>query len=243
MWKQALVPSVRDGGVWKAANPCYVRDAGVWKRFHGQAIAYQASSMARSSSTLTTYTFTARPFGPAAADRKIIAVIYWEQASSVRDLVSATIGGVAATLHVSRTRVGACSAIISADVPTGTSGTIAFTLDGGCNSAGVAGVYAVTGLANAAPHHTASTGGTGASSASVTLNLPGGGFAIMGGMSASNASAPHDWSFVTENEEGSETRHTASSGHNPETVLTTGQSIGVSWSGSRIYSFVALSWA
>jgi hypothetical protein len=212
--------------------------------FGGQAIVtYQTSSMARSSSTLTTYTFTARPFGPAAVDRKIIAVIYWEQASNVRDLVSATIGGIAATLHVSRTRVGACSAIISADVPTGVQGSIEFTLDGACNSAGVAGVYAATGLVNGSHHHTASTGGTGASSASVTLNLPGNGFAIMGGMSASSASAPHDWTFVTENEEGSESRHTASSGHKTDTVLTTGQSIGVSWTSDRIYSFVALSWA
>ncbi|MDO8839646.1 MAG: hypothetical protein Q7V31_12035 [Parvibaculum sp.] len=206
-------------------------------------VTYQASSLAQDNTNQITYTFTGRPFGPAAADRVIIAVLSWEQNSSARDFVSATIGGVAATLHVERTRVQAGSAIISALVPAGTSGTISFTLSATANSGGVAGVYAVTGLVNAAPHHTASMGGTGTGPASVTLNLPTGGFAIAGGMTYNSDGGPHGWTFATKNQEGTVARQVNSSAHAEDTSLTTGQSIEASWAANRPYSFCALSWA
>jgi hypothetical protein len=74
----------------------------------------------------TTYNFTSQNFGSARKYRRIIVAV-----SGYRDaggtVSSATIGGVSATVHVNKSQAYSSIAIISAVVPTGTSGTVSIT--------------------------------------------------------------------------------------------------------------------
>jgi hypothetical protein len=107
----------------------------------------------------TTYNFTSQNFGDAAATREIIAAVHWYTVADAETLDSASIGGASATIHVQNNDdlggafVG--SAIISASVPIGTSGTISVTFSAQCFGAAI-GAYRVINLSSTTPHHTAS---------------------------------------------------------------------------------------
>ena len=91
-------------------------------------------------------------FGNARADRRIAAVIHWSEAGTHFTLNSATIGGEAATIHVQRGHTGGSTglgvAIVSAVVPTGTSGAVECTFSGAAADVSC-GVYRMTGLTTA----------------------------------------------------------------------------------------------
>ena len=91
------------------------------------------------ASDLTTYTFPSCDFGPAAADR-YICVFAFNRSGSSRTFVSATIGGIAASVVVANVNNGTNNAVlIIAKVPTGTTGqTIAVTWSGACVRCGIA---------------------------------------------------------------------------------------------------------
>lgn len=107
----------------------------------------------------TTYDFTSQDFGSADATREIIVSVLWFTGANAQTLNSASIGGVSATIHVQNNDqisgnlyVGA--AIISASVPTGTSGTVSVTLSAGCLGCAI-GAYRAINLISTTPHHTA----------------------------------------------------------------------------------------
>jgi hypothetical protein len=107
----------------------------------------------------TTYNFASQNFGDEDATREIVVTVHWYGLTGASALNSASIGGVSATIHVQNNDdlggafVG--SAIISASVPTGTSGTISVTFSAQCLGAAI-GAYRVINLSSTTPHHTAS---------------------------------------------------------------------------------------
>lgn len=74
---------------------------------------------------------TAINYGAAHAQRRVVVAVHWETVTNDVSLNSATIGGVGATIHVQRHHTGGATglgvALISALVPTGTSGNLDVT--------------------------------------------------------------------------------------------------------------------
>lgn len=110
------------------------------------------------ASDLTTYTFSTQDLGAEAADRYILVGIGWRQAASAdRSVSSATIGGVSASIIRGSDHVGAGgTAIIGAEVPTGTTGDVVITFNAG-NSRCLIGVARCTGIDFSAAHATSGT--------------------------------------------------------------------------------------
>lgn len=145
---------------------------------------------ATSSSDLTTYTFSSQNLGTAAGDRVIIACI---GGRSVGSLVSASIGGVSADIRGQTTNSSNTVAIVTAAVPSGTTGDVVFEWSEDGIRAAIA-LYRATALATAVPfdiHTSIATDPTAA------LNVPAGGFGIAvswAGFSAGTTS----WTGLTE---------------------------------------------
>lgn len=87
--------------------------------------------------------------GTASAARRVVVAVHWGESTAHRSLSSATIGGVAATIHVQAGHFGGATglgvALISATVPTGTTATLALNFSGSVNSVNV-GVWAMEGF-------------------------------------------------------------------------------------------------
>lgn len=96
---------------------------------------------AEDDTALTTYSFASFPFGPPSPDRVIIICIHGGGGTGVT-LSSGTIGGVAATIAAQDVNNNKLSAIMSAVVPTGISGTVALTFNAAKSRAAIAGVAA-----------------------------------------------------------------------------------------------------
>ena len=95
-----------------------------------------------STSAGSSQSFAGESLGVAASTREIFVAVSWTAGVTTRTVSSATIGGIAATVRVqdglsdgSSNSVGA--AIISAAVPTGTTGTIAITFSGSVNECAI----------------------------------------------------------------------------------------------------------
>lgn len=115
--------------------------------------------------------FTSVSFGAAAATRRIFCYVHWSYNGGVHfPLSSATIGGVSATIHTQGGHSGGINgfgaAIISAAVPTGTSGTVATSFSSTV-SASIA-AFRVINLQNGSPTDTQSGGNSGATGNIVT---------------------------------------------------------------------------
>ena len=138
------------------------------------------SYLQTSSSTLDssgTVTISSQNFGAAAVDRYIFCGLTWSSDGDGYTLDSATIGGVSATIHVQNedgVAIGYGSAIISAPVPSGTSGDIVLTF----NQASIsvrAHAYRVTGLSSQTEFDTDTDDDD---IVSMSLNIPFGGFTL-----------------------------------------------------------------
>lgn len=89
-----------------------------------------------STADLTTYTLSNQAIGTAVATRRVIVGI---STSSSRAVVSATIGGVTATIDATAVLTGTARlAFISAVVPTGETANIVITLNGAATAMGIA---------------------------------------------------------------------------------------------------------
>lgn len=144
-------------------------------------------TQAASSGGATT-SITSVDFGVPATDRRIFVILHiYGSMGSERSLSSATIGGVAATIHCqdgdfhTSTFIGYEVTIISAIVPTGTSGTVSMTYDSfvsGPDSTITIGVIRTKGLVGTiidanATHNVGST-------VSLNINVPAKGILIVG---------------------------------------------------------------
>ena len=126
---------------------------------------------------LTTYTFTNHAIGAADVTRRVVvAVSLGFLAASSQTLASATIGGIAATIHV-QVGSGDCVAFISALVPTGTTATIVVTASAAARRAAVA-VYRAINETVATPHATMTDNTLTSATLSGTINIPANGWVV-----------------------------------------------------------------
>ena len=146
---------------------------------------------------------------------------------------SATIGGVAATIHA-QTTTGPTSAqldtgiaIISALVPTGTTAAVALTFNNTVARTSL-GIYRAINEVNASPHATMTDNTLSSNVNSGTINIPGTGMLVAGSTAATTAGQANTWTGATEtvdtphpnaagilNMEGSETGLWSSDWKNP----------------------------
>ena len=185
------------------------------------------------SSSATAYTFSGVALGAAASDR--IIVVGGFSTNAVHTVSSVTIGGVSAAQVVAATNSGGeqC-ALWQAAVPTGTTGNIVWTWSGSEVGMGI-GVWRIVG-ATATAH--ASSGVTGASPLSSTLNIPANGVAIAySGAASSNRTAT--WTGLTEGFDANGVEDGVNSGNHTGasdafTTTQTGRTIQMTLSGVSI---------
>lgn len=153
-----------------------------------------------SSDASSTVTFAAINLGAAAANRQIFVAVEWYNggsppASNNATVASATIGGVAATIHAQTpppsANAGTGAALISASVPTGTSGDIVVIFSGGSGFwRPRINTYRVTGLQSAIPVHSPIVRSvTSSATQNWTENVKSGGIILVTGMSYGNATS------------------------------------------------------
>ena len=144
------------------------------------------------ATNLTTYTFTGVAIGAANLTRRVVVIVHWfSTTTSAVTLSSATIAGIAATIHVQASPAGSTVspgiAIISALVPTGTTATIAFTLSTAA-ARGSIGVFSAIDEGASSPFATASDGSLSSNALDVSLNAPSTGWVLAGSTIAGSAS-------------------------------------------------------
>lgn len=151
----------------------------------------------------TSYTFAGQALGDASPSRRIFVAVQTVHTSASFALSFGTIAGVSATIHVQQTHqptppsgVGAHVAIMSALVPSGTTGDIVVTYNAGTFQSTI-GVWDAKALVNSSPTDTQTDT---LEPGNVTLNIPVNGIAIAA-VSASGGSATA-WTGVTEDYEG-----------------------------------------
>jgi|GEM_PF-3915341 len=125
-----------------------------------------------------TKTFAAMNLGTPHPDRVIVVTAYVRENDGARHIASATIGGIAATIHTSKWwgSDDAYIQILSAAVPTGTTGDVVITMGGPCNGFSI-GVFEVIG-ADPVPYAIVDTGYGTSTVATVDIDVKEGGAVI-----------------------------------------------------------------
>lgn len=144
-----------------------------------------------SIASTTTYTFSGMSFGPAAADRYLVACYAWIT-GGLPVYSSSTIGGVTATKLVESLGSNTRTAIAIAAVPSGTSGNVVLNLSSGSNMFGCA-LYSITNMSSPAA---VSTGTDTSSPNQAALDVPAGGSVI--GVCFANSVNDATWTNATE---------------------------------------------
>jgi hypothetical protein len=153
------------------------------------------------TTNLTNYSFAGQNLGAEDTTRRIVVVVHWGQSVNTRTLNSATINGVAATIHVQNGGSAATRcAIISALVPTGTSGTIALAFSGACDRANIS-VFRALNETSGSPtdfeNDTSVTSGL----LSVAIDVPAGGWVVAGIIHNTTAGSSWTWTGAVEDYE------------------------------------------
>jgi hypothetical protein len=128
---------------------------------------------------LTNYSFAGVNFGAADVTRRIICAVHFGRSTGATTISSATIGGVAATIHVNLSGTQHGLGIISALVPTGTSGTVTVNLTGASDRCAI-GTYRAVNETSSSPHATASDTSVTSGLLSTTIDVPANGWVIAG---------------------------------------------------------------
>lgn len=126
---------------------------------------------------LTNYSFAGVNFGAADATRRIVCAVHFGDNVNARTISSATIGGVSATIHVNLSATLSAVGIISALVPTGTSGTVAVNFSGAVDRCAIA-TYRAADETSSSPHATASDTSVSSGLLTTTINIPANGWVI-----------------------------------------------------------------
>lgn len=200
---------------------------------------------AESGSNASSYTFSGVSIGTATSDRLVVVVVTSaDTGGNTAALSSVTIGGNAATIHVSSGTSEFITAVASLLVPTGTTANIVLNFS---NSIGRAAcqTYRVWDYNDATPNATSTSGGTtNATSRSATVAIPStGGVAVYGVMCDGSRSVT--WTNATEDMEDqafpgaeNQTRSTASR----TSTGSDSTSVTASWGTSVLSSLSAASW-
>jgi hypothetical protein len=187
------------------------------------AFAFLASAV--STDDLTTYTFSSVSFGAADGNRKII-IAFGSRAAFSRTVVSATIGGVAASIAVQAGTGNDTTALLVASVPTGATGDVVVTLSAGALRAGIA-IYRVVASTLTLDDTDSGTGTT----VGMSLDIAAGGIAIATATSRGNS----NHSYTGLNEDCEESLESAaaifSSASDVFGAASTGHAISVSSNG------------
>lgn len=144
-----------------------------------------------SNSWSLTTNITSVSFGTADTNRRVFQIVHWYgTAAGARTISSATIGGVSATVHTQTFNrdTGTSDtygvAVISAAVPTGTSGTVSITFDASGTGTivvrSVSAIGLVGSIVDAQSNHPVGAG----TSTSVNVNVPSQGVIIFGSTAA-----------------------------------------------------------
>jgi len=148
------------------------------------------------------YTVTGYSFGAADGARRIICRIHWVEDSGHSSVSSVTIGGVSATIHDQTGHSGGLTgfgiALVSAVVPSGTSGTITVFFGSTTATSVYLSGARVVGLANSSPSsiNKAFSSST-STSISTSIDVPQGGIIFSGFTSSTNASSdPVTWGGI-----------------------------------------------
>ena len=161
------------------------------------ATAVFTDSSTNASGGATSYSFTSQDFGTAASDRKIIVSVNGTSNSGGAAAVTGmTIGGEDASLikaQVNASQAGYYSELWQADVPTGTTGTVAYTIAAAGYRHGI-GIHACYGAA-ASVDDTAGDGSN--DPMTTTIDCPANGF-IIAAAQFHTASAVTAWTGVDE---------------------------------------------
>lgn len=157
------------------------------------AASISQTDIGANASNLTTYTFSSRSLGGAAADR-YIAVAITTRSANARTIDSVTVGGVSAA-EVVQVRNGSggnssIAAIFIAAVPTGTTGDVVVTHNLGVDYCGIT-VYRIIGSTGASPSSNSSI----SNNPSASINVPAGGVACAVAYTQANTSAT--WTNLT----------------------------------------------
>lgn len=139
------------------------------------SLSYLASGY--NATNLTTYTFNDVSFGDPASDRLLIISATWGLFSGSRDVSSATIGGVAATVATQNDGTNTGGAIAYAVVPSGSTGTVSITLNTSASRLGFF-IHRLVNYKSSTPTGTNAPAGGGLGSRSVTLTNPAGGVSL-----------------------------------------------------------------
>lgn len=199
-----------------------------------------------SSSTTSPVSVASVPIGTASATRLVVCAVYWSTAGVARTLNSATIGGVAATIHVQKRDTSTITnvAIISATVTTGTTATVALTFSGNIAIGVEIESYSLDNLISTTPTATASNATSSATSVSTTINVPAAGIMIAGQFAGANtaqtftstgAAMDSDTQMVA-----ASARESSASGQNM--AAATGQSVQFSSGTSIVRSMAVACW-
>lgn len=145
------------------------------------------------------YAFSGMDFGPAADGRILVACLAWASSSGTPvSLTAAAIGGVSATTLVMQDNTsfgtGRSVAIVAALVPSGSSGTVAFSV-GGTALRGTAAVYSLENLSTVGASFVTSSAAT---NPSVAFDVTTGGTAIGVAANFSQYSPTGTWTGLTE---------------------------------------------
>lgn len=135
------------------------------------------------SSLTTTVTFSSVAVGAADVTRRVIVFIggFCSSPSPPKNIVSATIGGVSATMDVISSHSGSAqAAIASAPLAAGTTATITVTFSGATYGGCYITVFRAVDLTSGTPFDTASAAPTTGTAQSVTIDKQAGGIVVAG---------------------------------------------------------------
>lgn len=132
-----------------------------------------------STADASSYSFTGVNIGAAATSRLVVVVLLSSQVGTTDIVTSVTIGGVAATKHVSTGAGNPDVGIFSLSVPTGTSTTVNVTLNTSDSRSAIA-VFSLYDLQSTSPQSVNSVGSTPASSVSTSVAVKKDGITIVG---------------------------------------------------------------
>lgn len=192
------------------------------------------------------YTFSSLSFGAAATDRLLIVAVTSGGVLDPATLLSATIGGVSATIHAQANNTGNSvnghAAVFSALVPTGTSGSVVVTWDGAGAMGNTAyALYRATGLVSSTPTDTATAAGT---SPTMSIDRANNGFivAAAAGVNASDFTWPSPMAedFVSSD---NSTRHSLASSPVTSGAVTNFNAAPTSGTAQSPSRYAAASWA
>lgn len=215
---------------------------GVGQFFTVPVLAYQTTT--RSGTNLTNYSFPSIAIGTASAGRRVFVTVHYGAGSGGFTLSSATIGGVAATIHVDHgvgTSNFRAAAIISAIVPTGTTATVAINFSGSVGRCGI-GVWACTGLRGSAPTATTTSS---VQPTTLSLTRPRNGIVLAAWSAIVSSTGNISWTNATERYDANNETTTQEGGADVSGVANT-QALSVTGSVTNISggasAAVALAW-